>query len=800
MRAEGGSSNLINGVSRQPAEVRLPSQLQESLNQFPSVTKGLSPRAPALYLGSSVADASNARVHFIDRDASERYVVRASSSGIAVTDLAGTPKTVATPDGVGYLTGANKEDLELLTVADHTFVLNKTKTVATKPTLSPSRDPEALVHVVSFEYHTAYIIKINGSVAAEYRMSGGPLSNDNAQLDAERVAARRSNLAQLLIDGTLHNAAITTEHFDWSAGVITKLSDTLTTGWSVTRIDGAIHIVNTDGDDFSIEVEASGSEESFKVHKGLVTDFASLPAKGPAGFTIKVSGSKDTDYDDYWVKFDQGANDGQGRWVETVAPGIECELDPATLPHILVREADGTFTFRQAEYAAREVGDLDTNPWPSFVGNPIRALGFHKSRLAFTARENIVASRVGEFYTFFRESVLTLLDTDPIDYAISYDAVSTINHVLSFDEECIIMTDSVPFRLSGGEVLSPKTVNAVPLLSNKSSPTARPVGAGNKLFFVNDMASGAVVHEFVYDRELGLKDAPAINEHAAGYIPTGTEQLEADDDLRMLVLGNGTDTLSVYKWLWIGREKAQSAWQKWTFPGPVRAFRFIDENLVVSCQIGSRLETLAVNCHEAWSDDLGVIIHLDRRVKVSGVYNATADTTTFATPYNPSGAKVVLAYEVDFGLQPVIVSTGPSSITVQGNYALLDAYIGFPYEHYGELSEIVPRSRQSDGTEGPPIPNVTATIASVSFGSDASAYLNVDVTRAYRGTYRKTFSAARTGTKTGTLGKLVTGTLKARTSVMAKAEDVTIRFGNTGPYPYSVLSYHWTGSATPKGY
>jgi len=55
MRVEGGTSNMINGVSRQPSEIRLTSQLEESINQFPTLTGGLKPRNPTRRIGGLLA-------------------------------------------------------------------------------------------------------------------------------------------------------------------------------------------------------------------------------------------------------------------------------------------------------------------------------------------------------------------------------------------------------------------------------------------------------------------------------------------------------------------------------------------------------------------------------------------------------------------------------------------------------------------------------------------------------------------------------------------------------------------------
>lgn len=805
MRADGGSPNLINGVSRQPAEVRLPSQLEESINQFPSVTKGLVPRNPALFrarvAGGITADVA---AHIIDRDADERYVVRASSTAVQITDLSGVAKTVSAPDGYGYLTGATQDDLELTTVADHTFVLNRAKVVLAGMATAPTFGNEALVHVVSGDYHTDYRVLVNGILVARYKTGGGPTETAGQGRDVEQ-ATRPKEIATILRTGALSFAPKSGAGF--ALATATEIYENLSVGlpsptWAVTQYDNVLHIKNLAGVDFSIAVEAAGAPNSIRVHKNLVTVYSDLPRVAPPGFRIRVSGSKETDYDDYHVVFDQPAFDGLGRWKETVGPGVPLGLDPATMPHLLVRNSDGTFTFKQAEWAIRGAGDLETSPDPSFVGQALRGAMFFKNRIGFFAGENIVFSRNGHFFDFFIQTAQTILDDDPIDLAISYPEVSTIHHAVPFSGELVLFTASVPFRLVSGELFTPKSASTEPLLSNKVNSVGRPQTAGDKLFFVNEAPSGSFAHEFTYDRQAGVKQAPSISEHVNGYIPSNVRLLQVDDSLKLLALVSSAEPAAIYtyKWLWIGQDRAQSAWQKWTLPYPVRAIRFVGEELVVVTDHTTAHEILAINCHEAWTGDIFANILLDRRVVLTGAYAAGDDTTSFSLPYPAVGTAAVISDPASFGHKPEVVSSTGTTLTVAGDYGGKEALIGEEFESYGILSEFVAREKVRGGGQGNAIPNINLKVANLSLGTGTSAFLKVVVSRAYRPDFTYEKSAYLTGTKKSHLGSLVVGAIPNSMSVLADATDTSIRFGSNGPFPYAVLSYRWSGSQSPKGY
>jgi hypothetical protein len=126
---------LFNGVSQQPPPTRLSSQCEEQFNCTSSVVDGVRKRSPSEHIAKLTSDhLTDAYLHSINRDVQERYQVVITESGIRVFDLAGNEKTVTAPLGWDYLAlpaGATPRFTYVaMTVADYTFVLNKSKTVA----------------------------------------------------------------------------------------------------------------------------------------------------------------------------------------------------------------------------------------------------------------------------------------------------------------------------------------------------------------------------------------------------------------------------------------------------------------------------------------------------------------------------------------------------------------------------------------------------------------------------------------------------------------------------------------------
>jgi len=776
IRVEGGTANMINGVSRQPSEIRLTSQCEESVNQFPTLTRGLVPRSPTQFKGKiNKPRPANAVTHLIERDGSEQYVVTISPSGVEVHDLTGKKYFVHAPNGYGYLAGATSSTLEALTVADHTFILNKQVTVQPSVALSPAGLSGGLIHVVTGDYGETYRIGINGMVVSTTTTS---TSYATSHTDAEwrQRHIKTPNIA------------------------LTLATNLVLPDFDKTVYDNVIHIWRIDGGDFALI--ALGGDSRIRAHKGTVPNLSDLPRKAPHGFVIKVTGSQESQYDDYYVKFDHPSGTGEGSWKETLAPNIPYKINAATMPHILVREANGSFTFKPADWASREVGDLETNPWPSFVGNKISGMIFFKNRMGFHSGESISMSRNGEFFNFFLESVLTPLDTDPVDVAIAYNDISDIHHAVPLGGEVILFTASVPFRLAtNGELFTPKSVSIEPILNMKTSSQVKPAVAADKLYFVNDKPSGSFVHELTFDEASGIKQAPTLTDHVQGYIPRDIHLMVADDDLKILCLVSKAQpqVIYVYKWLWVGQEKVQAAWQKWIIDAPIEAMRFFDEELILVTKHGDTQEILSLNCHEAYEGAWPFVPLLDRLVEVSGTYNAAIDRTRFTLPYSAAGVMALNGSSAKFGLELETIPISGHTIDLKGNITA-PVLFGFAFESYCVLSKFHHRSTDNHGSYGNALAGMRLSVANLLLETGNCAYLTVTLDRAYRKTFIYNFSAAQVGTKTAKVGEVVIGKIDKTVSIMSRADDCQLTIGAKTPYPYSLLSYRWTGRAHHGAY
>lgn len=188
----GAIPNLINGVSQQPPSLRLPTQGAIQENGLSSVVRGLEKRPGTQHISeidTSFTD-STAFIHTIQRDEEEAYVSVLSDKSIKVFDLVGkyVPKDGSSAQGGNQVpvyaddtfTPLSNTQLNYLdvptdstaqatfgatTVADFTFLLNRSKTITKGSTYAHQRPYEAYVYIKNGDYKSKYSITVSMEVS-----------------------------------------------------------------------------------------------------------------------------------------------------------------------------------------------------------------------------------------------------------------------------------------------------------------------------------------------------------------------------------------------------------------------------------------------------------------------------------------------------------------------------------------------------------------------------------------------------------------------------------------------------------
>ena len=770
----GSIPNLINGVSQQPAPIRLPSQCEEQINGYSSVVEGLKKRPPLEFVAKlNDLQIGNAFIHSINRDIIERYVVIVTDEDLQVYDLSGNEKTVAFPDGTAYLNAPTPNtNFRAVTIADYTFVVNLAQTVAFTSNKSPKYGSAGLVFVKQANASSNYKVFVNGVQQASHTTA---TSNVQTDYIATQLA--------------------------------TQLTTNLGAGWTVTRVQSTIEIKKNDGSTFTLDTEDSNAGNALKSAKEKIQRFTDLPTVAPRDFVIEITGDQSSSFDNYFVIFepsDAGSNFGTGVWIETVKPDINWELDPATMPHTLIRESDGTFTFKEAIWGKRIVGDEESAADPSFIGSVINDIFLFKNRLGFLSDESIIFSRSGEFFEFFPETVTTLLDSDPVDVAASSNKVSILRHAIAFDEDLLLFSDQSKFILKGGDILSSKTVSITQKTVFENSRIAKPVGAGKNVFFAVNNGNFTQVREYFVSDQNQTNDAADITAHVPKYIPKDVSKLAVttNEDLLCTISPNAPNEIYAYKYYWRGDEKLQSAWSRWTFGGDCSVLNidFIESLLYIVTQRpdGVYLEKMNVAPKQVDTNST-YLTHLDRRLQnnssgVSVSYNSSLDQTTWTLPYALSGVMQIVTRDSTVGMKegmviPVVEQTG-STVKVQGKYDTEDVFIGQQYALRYTFSHQFLRESSQNGSQSALVSGRLQMRAWTLVFED-TGFFAVAVTPKFRDTFLYKFTGTILGAGNNTIGSVPLADGEFTFLVQSKNDQVSIEVINDTFLPCHLLSVEW---------
>lgn len=794
--------SLINGVSQQPATLRLPSQVSEQINKFPSEVDGLRDRPPFKFLktltGLPVQDFF---IHTIRRDAAERYFVFVEDGMVRVYDVDGIEKPVQFPHSGDYLiTGAvaAPQAFRAITIADHTFIVNTTKTVAKSVLLTPTRGYEALVSVRSGAYGRNYgvtVASLDGSTiygSASYTTPDGGTASHSNDIDVENITLQLAN--QLAGSPNLPSY-----------------------GFTLKRLTGGIIYIHHPTTDFTINAKDGQGGNAMAAFKKRTQRFTALPNFGEDGFEIEVVGEESTDFDSYYVRFKKlNAADSTGVWEETAASQMQYRLDPATMPHLLVRNADGTFTFKQAEWADRDAGDDATNPFPSFVGRQIKDVFLHRNRLGFVSGENYVLSEAGEYFNFFRTTATTTLDADRVDASVSTSEATLLSVGVPFGDKLLLFADQVQLALVSGEPFTPANLRAEPVSHYAMNLDVAPVLAGAHLYFASEREGATALWAYAPSTETEGFTAEEVTSHCPRYVPKNLRRLSVSPAHNIvLALSAATpNEMHVYKFYVNNGQRVQSAWGRWTLPAGVTilAAEFFDDRLLVLARYGAVTHLLELTLDHAAADpEARYSTRLDFRHDETGLTkmfvpagSGFPDRTRIVLPYDflPTARAIARTDVANNGdpatLTPDVVNTGTNWIEVVGDWTAVKFYVGTLLESRVRLS--TPHVRR---------PGVTGGLISVTGGRlqlrhmrinyGNAGYFRVEVTPKARKTYRYDFSPySRAVGGEPTIGDVViveSGSF--RWPVLARNTEVVIELVNDSPLPATFQDLTWEGTFIP---
>ena len=355
----------------------------------------------------------------------------------------------------------------------------------------------------------------------------------------------------------------------------------------------------------------------------------------------------------------------------------------------------------------RSVGAADTNPMPSFVGNTIDGISFFKNRIIFTSRQNAICSQAGDYFNFFASTVITIVDSDPIDISASSLKPIRFKHLLPVPRGLLLFGDNAQYILeTTTEAFAPKTAEINLLSAFSLSDSISPVDIGPSYIFLEEGDKATAIYEMNIGDNVGGK--PAVQELTRPipyYIPAAVNNLKVSQSANTFAILSRQDLKSIYLYRFFsGGENRISAWFRWVLPGTIESFDFDQDIMYVVTKQGSGyvLNTMSLLTETPNQSLLFEGEYLDVRLDYFDynptlVYKSATDTTRvcFKDGFENTEEQAVLMY-----LDPAIAgsfeeqtlqydASAPTGekyyLEVDGNQTTSKFAIGYKYEATAEL-------------------------------------------------------------------------------------------------------------------
>jgi len=662
---------LVGGVSQQPDSLMLPGQFRECENYYPDPTFGLlkRPGTKLIHRLENAADGGN--WFFISKGDDDKLILQINEDGtLRLWDgQSGVEQTLnaISASAQTYASHTIPSDLQVLQINDYVFILNRSVYVEDDGVNSADQVPFGYVSLFTIAYDTSYTITLDGT-----NFTYNSPTSSGSNLDANTIITNLVNA----VNGNPNYVA--------------------------TGVANHIHIRRANNADFNIEATGSISGTGLKAYKGTVSGTEDLPDQFLDGEVIRV-GAGEADEDDYYLEFEtsDGSTQGAGVWVESIGPDVPLGVDPTTMPHALIKEADGTYSFRElSETAAaafttsttvggiptavsvttngnarwslgqkfpvydgtglnlrlevtgidadrqitsvgiiragrgytagdvvsnsegdtftidtvgsatisgstwatqfwgqRSVGDEISAPSPSFVGERISGISFFKNRLVLMSNENVVCSQAGSFLDFYPSTVITVVDSDPVDLSAGSKKRIEFRYAIQQPVGLLVFADNAQYMLqTRTEAFSPVTAELNSLSTFSHSNTIKPLDLGTSIVVTEQNAKSIAVTELTVNI-----DTPPLKKELSkvvpSYIPTGITAITNTLSASMFALRSiqEPDTLYLFRYYTQDNERLLASWFKWVFPGEVRLVEFVEDTVYLAIQADNEVVLCTMN-------------------------------------------------------------------------------------------------------------------------------------------------------------------------------------------------------------
>ena len=539
---------------------------------------------------------------------------------------------------------------------------------------------------------------------------------------------------------------------------------------------------------------------------------------------------------------------GEGVWEEVAAPNVEIEIDNTTMPIKLTRVLPGTFAinggsatsytngafrFGFPDWGKRDVGDDITNAPPSFIGYSIQKMMFFRNRIALLSEENVILSRVNDFYNFWVKTAMAISNADPIDLQSSSTYPTKLYDAIEANTGLVIFSANEQFLLSSGAeaLLTPETAKVTYLSSYAFNKDTEPVSLGTTIGFLNSTAKNSRFYEIA---NVNARQEPDVFEQSkviGELFPTTATTISESNENDLIMFGTdstlhtATNELWGYKYYIQGNKRAQSAWFRWTMPNNVIYHTILDDVCFVVLNTGStytfeKFDIKLKSDTDLIGDEPDVNrVHLDTKKTIASgdiTYNTQTDVSTFTLGAGYYSSRTLTAYCItdsdargkSYDIPAAkITGTAPNqTVTLPGNWKTstkdgssvnTDLIVGYEYEFEVEFPKIYMTRAEGDKIRSETRGSLILHRMNFDFGD--VGVIDVTLKRRGRADYTYTVESLEWDNINASEPAIAPSYLHT-IPVYDRNINTSVFLKSNHPSPATIHSMNWEGDYSPRYY
>lgn len=213
-------------------------------------------------------------------------------------------------------------------------------------------------------------------------------------------------------------------------------------------------------------------------------------------------------------------------------------------------------------------GDADSSPIPEFFGRNITHMRMFQDRLMIIAGSTVFMSKSGDYFNFFRKSVLTVADDDPIEVFAQGTEDDIITTGVQHDRNVILCGQRYQYIVPGRDNMTPRNPYVGVQATYEGANLAPHAVAGSLLFFCQRREARLTLQQMAPGAVADRLDAFDVSSQLDGYLTGTPRQVVAMTAPGIVFVRTSELTNGFYVYSYLdaagNSERLFDSWSRWT--------------------------------------------------------------------------------------------------------------------------------------------------------------------------------------------------------------------------------------------